>query len=105
MEKGGNEQDMYNILGKDKRLTIYGFATSKELNGDAKELASKALRLPGILGYLEDTEEKDKDLVSSPEVVKKIQQIRYGDSLLKSATNKIFGENGFEPRGQRGRYQ
>ncbi|KAI7886545.1 uncharacterized protein EV154DRAFT_427421 [Mucor mucedo] len=106
INEGGIEQDMQHILEKVKRLTIYGFATSKELDGDAKELTTKALRLPTSVRYLEDTEEDDKELVFSPEIVEKIQQARYEDSLLKSATNKSFGGYGFKPRGQhRGGYK
>ncbi|KAG2190635.1 hypothetical protein INT47_008410, partial [Mucor saturninus] len=62
INEGESEQNMQHILEKVKRLTIYGFATSKELDGDAKDLTTRALRLPTSVRYLEDTEEDSHSL-------------------------------------------
>ena len=71
IEEGGEEKDMRNILEKARRLTIYAYATGKVLDGDARDLTTKAIRLPGSLKYLEDAEDGDKDLVFPPDIVKK----------------------------------
>ncbi|KAI7890125.1 uncharacterized protein EV154DRAFT_422503, partial [Mucor mucedo] len=72
INEGESEKDIQHILEKVKRFTIYGFATSKEMDGDAKELTTKTLRHQASIRYLEDTEEYDKDLVFSPRNVEKI---------------------------------
>ena len=102
IEEGGQEEDMRQILEKVRRLAVYGFATGKELDGDAKDLTTRALRLPSSLKYLEDEEDDEKDLAFSPNLVEKIQQARYEESILRNATNKAFGGYGSKSGGFRG---
>jgi hypothetical protein len=83
-EEGGDEKTMSTILEKTRRLAVYCLATGKELDRDAKDLSTKALRLPDNLKYLEDDNEDDnKDLFFSPEVIEKIQKTRFEESVIK----------------------
>ncbi|KAG1453448.1 hypothetical protein G6F56_007573 [Rhizopus delemar] len=73
------------VLEKLKRLAVYSFATGKELDQDAKEFSTRALRLPESLRYLEDDNEDDKDLFFSSDVAEKIQRTRFDEVMLKGA--------------------
>lgn len=102
-EMGGTEDDMRNILERIRRLAVYHFGTGKELDKDAKDLTTKALRLPESLKYLEDDEDEERDYFFTPDTVEKIQQTRFEESVIKQATQRKFGgfgRNG-NPRGQR----
>ncbi|CEP13568.1 hypothetical protein [Parasitella parasitica] len=85
------------ILQKLQRLAVYSFATGKELDQDAKDLATRIIRLPENMQYLRDNEEDDKDMAFPTEIVEKIHQGRYEEAILKQATSRTYG--GFKPRG------
>ncbi|RCI06232.1 hypothetical protein CU098_013751 [Rhizopus stolonifer] len=91
IKEGGSEEDMEAVLEKLKRLAVYSFATGKELDQDAKELSTRALRLPESLRYLEDDNEDDKDLFFSSDVVEKIQRTRFDEVMLKGAQQQYGG--------------
>ncbi|KAG1041327.1 hypothetical protein G6F43_012107 [Rhizopus delemar] len=86
IENGGSEEEMYHILEKIRRLAVYSFGTGKDL-------ATKALRLPESLKYLEDEDEDEdgKDYFFSPDIVEKIQQTRFEETVIKGATQLKFG--------------
>ncbi|KAG1466193.1 hypothetical protein G6F56_004734 [Rhizopus delemar] len=90
IKEGGSEEDMEAILEKPKRMAVYSFATGKELDQDAKELSTRALRLLESLRYLEDDKEDDKDLLFSSDVAEK--KYRGQDSMkscLKEPSNNM----------------
>jgi hypothetical protein len=83
-EEGGDEKTMSTILEKARKPAVYCLTTGKELDRDAKDLSTKALRLPDSFKYLEDEDEDDsKDLFFSPEVIEKIQKTRFEESVIK----------------------
>ncbi|OAD81085.1 hypothetical protein PHYBLDRAFT_178860 [Phycomyces blakesleeanus NRRL 1555(-)] len=85
IDRGGaddNKDVLQTILEKTRRLAVYWFASGKAMDGEAKELTTKALKLPTSVKFLEDEIEKDKDMVFTPKVVASIQQARYEESML-----------------------
>ncbi|KAI8636473.1 hypothetical protein BD408DRAFT_437868 [Parasitella parasitica] len=80
-----------------ERLAVYSFATGKELDQDAKDLATRTIKLPENMQYLRDNKQEDRDLAFSTEVVEKIYQGRYEETILKQATSRSYG--GFKSRG------
>ncbi|KAG1033716.1 hypothetical protein G6F43_013527 [Rhizopus delemar] len=96
IENGGSEEEMYHILEKIRRLAVYSFGTGKELDKDGKDLATKALRLPESLKYLEDEEEEGKDYFFSPDIVEKIQQTRFEETVLTRKNKKTIKFNEIE---------
>ncbi|KAI8640181.1 hypothetical protein BD408DRAFT_434511 [Parasitella parasitica] len=76
---------------------VYSFATGKELDQDAKDLATRTIKLPENMQYLRDNEEEGRDLAFPTEVVEKIYQGRYEETILKQATSRSYG--GFKSRG------
>ncbi|KAG1044977.1 hypothetical protein G6F43_011365 [Rhizopus delemar] len=91
IENGGSEEEMYHILEKIRRLAVYSFGSGKELDKDGKYLATKAPRLPESLKYLEDEDENGKDYFFSPDIVEKIQQTRFEETVIEGATQPKFG--------------
>ncbi|ORE22151.1 hypothetical protein BCV71DRAFT_271914, partial [Rhizopus microsporus] len=95
-EEGGDQQTMSTILEKAGRLAVYCLATGKELDKDAKDLSTKALRLPDSLKYLEDDDEdENKVLFFSSEVIEKIQKTRFEDSVIKISSSSSRPQGGF----------
>ncbi|CEG76418.1 hypothetical protein RMATCC62417_11315 [Rhizopus microsporus] len=65
------------------------------MDEEARDISTKALRLPTSVRYLEDEDNEDKDMPFDVETVERIQQARYEEAILRRAT---------APRGQqRGR--
>ena len=99
-EEGGDQQTMSTILEKARKLAEYYLATGKELDRDAKDLSTKAFRLPGSLKYLEDDDEDDnKDLFLSLDVIEKIQKTRFEESVIKRSRYSSRPQGGFNGRG------
>ena len=94
MPQKGATQKMSQIMEKIRRLAIYGYTTAKYMDQEAKELATKALRLPTSVRYLEDNDDGDKKMAFSPETVEKIFQARYESSVLRSAVARNDRGNG-----------
>ncbi|KAG1171919.1 hypothetical protein G6F71_006616 [Rhizopus microsporus] len=95
-EEGGDQQTMSTILEKARKLAEYYLATGKELDRDAKDLSTKAFRLPGSLKYLEDDDEDDnKDLFLSLDVIEKIQKTRFEESVIKRSRYSSRPQGGF----------
>ncbi|KAG0755422.1 hypothetical protein G6F29_012065 [Rhizopus arrhizus] len=84
---GGDEATFANIVEKARRMAVYGFSTAKTVDTEARDLATKALRLPQSLKYLEDPQDDNKRLAFSPEIVEKISQARYESAILQKATS------------------
>jgi hypothetical protein len=91
-------------MEKVRRLSIFSFATSQEIDREAKELTLTALRLPQHAKHLEDqhVEDDTKRMVFSNQDVEKIHQVRYESSILRNATsNQPRGfSNGWGNRGR-----
>lgn len=85
---------------KTRQLAVYSFASGKQINQGAKTIVTKAIRIPDTVQAINDDEESDKDLVFSQEMVAKIQQARYEESMLTAAT--IQRTYGFGRDGGRG---
>ncbi|KAI8637086.1 hypothetical protein BD408DRAFT_486444 [Parasitella parasitica] len=83
LNDGGSQDDMEVVLQKIQRLAIYSFATGKELDQEAKDLAIKTIQLPENMQYLRDGEDESKDMAFPPEVVEQIQQSRYCCASVK----------------------
>ncbi|KAG0907572.1 hypothetical protein G6F26_000277 [Rhizopus arrhizus] len=81
------------------KRSIFSFATSQEIDREAKELTLTALRLPQHAKHLEDD---IKRMVFSNQDVEKIHQARYESSILRNATsNQPRGfSNGWGNRGR-----
>lgn len=79
-----------------RRLAVYGFATAKTVDQEAKELATKALRLPDAVKYLEDNDDGDKKIAFSSEMVQQITKARYESTVLRSAmsNNRAYYRQG-----------
>ena len=93
IENGDTKDGMRNILERIRRLAVYQFGTGKELDKDAQDLTTKELWLPDSLRYLEYDEEEEKDYFFSLEVVEKIQQTRFEESVIRGATNNKDTKN------------
>ncbi|KAG1001435.1 hypothetical protein G6F27_012878 [Rhizopus arrhizus] len=87
--ESGDEETFLQIMEKVRRLSIFSFASSQEIDREAKELTLAALRLPQHARHLEDqhVEDENKTMVFSPEDVEKIHQARYEHSILRNATS------------------
>ncbi|KAG1417496.1 hypothetical protein CU097_008142 [Rhizopus azygosporus] len=55
---------------------------------EARDLSTKALRLPMSVRYLEDEDDEDKDMAFDVETVERIQQARYEEAILRRATSR-----------------
>ncbi|KAG1137448.1 hypothetical protein G6F37_013526 [Rhizopus arrhizus] len=84
------------------KLATFGFGQAKFQDNDAKELATKALRVPASLKHLEKTQ--DEDRVSNAfdqEFIAKLHQERFQQRLLSSnyqqqqAQSRPFGRGGY----------
>ncbi|KAG0756561.1 hypothetical protein G6F35_006157 [Rhizopus arrhizus] len=86
------------------KRSIFSFATSQEIDREAKELTLTALRLPQHAKHMEDqhVEDDTKRMVFSNQDVEKIHQARYESSILRNATsNQPRGfSNGWGNRGR-----
>ncbi|KAL0073884.1 hypothetical protein F4703DRAFT_1936228 [Phycomyces blakesleeanus] len=87
-----------NILEKTRCLTIFGYVTAQNADEDTKELVMRSLNLPSKVKYLENEEDEgDRELVLSSNMVKKIHQYDYEESILKAATQPHSGNaNGYQ---------
>ncbi|CEG75793.1 hypothetical protein RMATCC62417_10783 [Rhizopus microsporus] len=74
-------------MEKARRLAVYSFQTAKNIDIEARALATKALRLPQSLRYLEEQPEENERLALSPETVEKISQARFEAAVIQRATN------------------
>ena len=86
IDRGGSEEDfqqLSEILEKIRRLSVY--------DEEARDISTKALRIPTSVRYLEDEDGEDKDMAFDVETVERIQQARYKEAILRRATT---------PRGQ-----
>ncbi|KAG1220948.1 hypothetical protein G6F35_006338 [Rhizopus arrhizus] len=87
--ESGDQETFLQVMEKVRRLFIFSFATSQEIDREAKELTLTALRLPQHAKHLEDD---IKRMVFSNQDVEKIHQARYESSILRNATSN-------QPRG------
>ncbi|KAG1437611.1 hypothetical protein G6F56_013020 [Rhizopus delemar] len=85
--QSGDEDNFLKVMEKCRRLSIYSFATSSDIEREAREVMLKALHLPQQARHLEDQEydEDSKKMVISPDDVEKIHQARYENSVIRSA--------------------
>jgi hypothetical protein len=92
--ESGDQETFLQVMEKVRRLSIFSFATSQEIDREAKELTLTALRLPQHAKHLEDQHAEDdtKRMVFSNQDVEKIHQARYESSILRNATSN-------QPRG------
>ncbi|KAG0977323.1 hypothetical protein G6F57_009329 [Rhizopus arrhizus] len=97
--ESGDQETFLQVMEKVRRLSIFSFATSQEIDREAKELTLTALRLPQHAKHLEDD---IKRMVFSNQDVEKIHQARYESSILRNATsNQPRGfSNGWGNRGR-----
>lgn len=102
--ESGEEETFLQVMEKVRRLSIFSFASSQEIDREAKELTLTALRLPQHAKHLEDqqVEDETKRMVFSSQDVEKIHQARYENSILRNATsNQQRGfSNGWSNRGR-----
>ncbi|KAG0948517.1 hypothetical protein G6F31_014061 [Rhizopus arrhizus] len=85
-ESGGDYESIQQTIEKCRRLSIYGFACSSEIDREARALAIKSLRLPQSARHLEDDEVEDdnKKMVFSADVVEQINQARYEHQIIQA---------------------
>ena len=69
------------------KLADYSFQTAKSIDAEVRNLATKALRLPQSLKYLEEQSEENKRLAFSQGTVEKISQVRFEAAVIQRATN------------------
>ncbi|OBZ80931.1 hypothetical protein A0J61_11020 [Choanephora cucurbitarum] len=100
---GGDEDEILQIMEKARRLSVYGFASAKAIDNDAKTMATKALKLPeNLIALGEDEEDEDKELAFSSEVVQRIQKARYDDKIIRGSQASASRSGGFANDGFRG---
>lgn len=89
-----DQETFLQVMEKVRRLSIFSFATSQEVDREAKELTLTVLRLPQHAKHLEDqyVEDDSKRMVFSNQDVEMIHQVRYESSILRNATSN-------QPRG------
>lgn len=89
-----------------RRLAVFGLATAKAQEREAKEYADKALNIPLSIRHLETTEEDNKSKNAySDEFLSKYHQDNFERKLVQQASVSRGGgrSNGFASRGyQRG---
>lgn len=87
-EEGGDENSMDIILEKTRRLSIYCWATGKELDKDAKQVNLRAIQLPSNLKYLEedDDDDENKEYFINNEIMEKINKAKYENAVVRRAT-------------------
>ncbi|RCH80653.1 hypothetical protein CU097_004371 [Rhizopus azygosporus] len=68
-------------------LPHYEDNESKSIDAEVRNLATKALRLPQSLKYLEEQSEENKRLAFSQGTVEKISQVRFEAAVIQRATN------------------
>ncbi|KAG1449948.1 hypothetical protein G6F56_008491 [Rhizopus delemar] len=91
----GSEQDeeqFTDILEKIRPLPVYGYATGKRIDDEAKDILTKVLRLPTSVKYLEDEDNFERDLAFDEETFEKIQQARQfqcSNSFKKSKGGQV----------------
>ena len=56
------------------------------MDEEARDISTKALRLPTSVRYLEDKDDEDKDMAFDVETVERIKQARYEEAILQRAT-------------------
>ncbi|KAG1282040.1 hypothetical protein G6F66_011249 [Rhizopus arrhizus] len=85
-ESGGDYESIQQTIEKCRRLSIYGFACSSEIDREARALAIKSLRLPQSARHLEDDEVEgdNKKMVFSADVVEQINQARYEHQIIQA---------------------
>ncbi|KAG1300931.1 hypothetical protein G6F64_012253 [Rhizopus arrhizus] len=72
--KSGDQETFFQVMKKVRQLSIFSFATSQEIDREAKELTLAALRLPQHAKHLEEQHVEDdiKRMVFSNQDVEKI---------------------------------
>ena len=99
-QNGGSEDDFAATMEKLRRLSIYGFATAKEIDHEAKQATFKALRLPETVKHLAEDEPGENVFAIDQETVERIHKARYEQSVLRSAiSNGRGGYGSFRGRG------
>lgn len=91
LTREGGEDDgerLSDLVEKVRRLAVYGYATGKAMDNEAKELTTKVLNLPQAVLYIGDEDEEGKDMVFDQSVVEQIHRARYEDAILKNATSR-----------------
>ena len=83
---------------------MYSFATGKQQEKEARSTASKALKMPASVRFIEDEDEAGKDLAFDSNMIQRIEKARYDQRVLRAAVGgnrRGFGYGG--GRGGRGR--
>ncbi|OBZ80489.1 hypothetical protein A0J61_11462 [Choanephora cucurbitarum] len=100
---GGDEDEILQIMKKARRLSVYGFASAKAIDNDAKTVATKALEvLENLIALGKDEEDEDKELAFSSEVVQRIQKAIYDDKIIRGSQASASRSGGFANGGFRG---
>jgi hypothetical protein len=84
--ENGRSEEMCHILEKIRCFAVYSLGTGKELGKYGKDLAAKALKQPESLKHLEDEDEDGKDYFFSSNIVEKIQQAGFEETIIKGIT-------------------
>ncbi|KAG2223256.1 hypothetical protein INT45_006982 [Circinella minor] len=85
MEHNQNDELLKDIREKIRRLAIFGFASAKQIDVEAKEMARKALRLPTAVRHIEQDDDEEKDLAFSQEAIEQINRVRFETALINKS--------------------
>jgi hypothetical protein len=95
-ERGGDPSDediIMECIEKLRRLAVYNYATAKQMDLEAKSMATKALRLPDSIKHITEDEDHDKKLAFDPELIERINKAKYDDAILRAATRRTNNFN------------
>ena len=99
------ELELQATMEKTRRLAVYGFGTAKKQEREARNIITKALRLPGNLQYMDEEEEANRDMAFDQETILQIDKARYEQRLLRAATTHQRGFNHGYGRGRGHRFE
>ncbi|KAI8093988.1 hypothetical protein BDF21DRAFT_326557, partial [Thamnidium elegans] len=111
MDRGLQQEDLpifRDSIEQARRLAVYGFGTAKQQEQEAREITTKALRLPHSLKHLETSQTSEKKLAFDDKFVEQYYEESYKQKLTGSAVranqnrDNHFrgsgrGNNGFRP--------
>lgn len=95
-----DHQTFITAMSQAAKLEVFGFTQGRSMDQDAKEYASKALRLPASLRHVEQEEDSKTTNLFDTEFVKNLHEARFAQKVISGAANNSNGRGrGFPQRG------
>jgi hypothetical protein len=103
-----DEEDpiLSDIIENARLLAVFGYATGKTIDNEAKAITTKALHLPVAVQHLEGCDDDDdKDFIFSPSEYQAIHEARYNQQLLRQGSSSNSNNNNNFRRGFSGNHR